>query len=340
MGSSSKSAPAPTPPKKTAAAANSTNLTNAITNAYLGNINEYGPDGSTRFEKTGTESVYDPFTGVTSEIPTFSRYTELSPEQQAIKEQGDATSLNLATLGKDLSGTLGGHLTDNFTLDNESTESRLFELGSKRLDPKFEERQAALETQLSNQGIKRGSEAFDRAMRDFGETRNDAYNQLLLTGRGQAANEQFAEDNQRINQISALMSGGQVSQPNFMGANMPTVANTDVAGLIANNDNARYNRWAQGQASQNDLLGGIMGMGANLMLSDENAKVDIKKVGKVEGENVYSYRYKDDGPKGPKQIGVLAQEVEKRHPNAVVKGSDGYKRVNYGEVFGMGKSYA
>ena len=331
-----KSGPAPTPPKDTATAANSTNLTNAITNAYLGNINEIGPDGSTTVDKTGSESVYDPYTGVTSDVPTFTRTTTLSDMQNQIKGENDQASLNLAGLGNQLSGTLGEQLTDNFTINNESTEARLAELGSKRLDPRFERQRDSLETRLSNQGIKRGSTAFDRAMGSQSETENDAYNQLFLQGRGQASQEQFAEDNQRINQISALMSGGQVSQPNFMGANMPTVANTDVAGLIANNDNAIRQSWQQGQASKNDLLGGIMGMGANLMLSDERAKKDITPVGKIKGQNIYEYRYKGENDNAPKSIGVMAQEAEKANPSAVQTGADGLKRVNYGELFGVG----
>jgi len=329
-------APEPTNPRVTASASNSTNLMNAISNAYIGNISEYGRDGSTRVEQTGSNSVYDPYTRQSYDVPTFSRYTELSANQNAIADQNDAADLNLATLGNRLSGTLGNQLTDNFTINNESTESRLFDLGSKRLDPMFQQRQADMETQLSNQGIKRGSAAFDREMNTFNQGRNDAYNQLALTGRGQAAQEQFAEDNQRINQISALMSGGQVSQPSFMGANMPTIANTDVAGLIANNDAQRYNAWNVNNQNQQNLMGGIMGMGANLMLSDERAKKDIEPVGTIKGQNIYEYRYKGEPDSAPKSIGVMAQEAEKKNPGAVVTGSDGYKRVNYGALFGVG----
>ena len=71
----------------------------------------------------------DPYTGQTYQVPRFSVTTTLSPEQQAIKTQQDGASLNLATLGNDLSGTLGDHLRGNFTIGNESTEARLFDLG-------------------------------------------------------------------------------------------------------------------------------------------------------------------------------------------------------------------
>ena len=63
------------------------------------------------------------------------------------------------------------------------------------------------------------------------------------------------------------------------------------------------------------------------LFSDERVKTDIKKVGKTdEGLNVYTYRYKWGGPP---MMGVMAQEVEKKHPEAVME-YDGIKAVNYG----------
>ena len=58
----------------------------------------------------------------------------------------------------------------------------------------------------------------------------------------------------------------------------------------------------------------------------------IKKIGKLrKGINIYSYNYIDykDLPK-EKQIGVMAQEVEKVMPEAVITRADGYKMVDYG----------
>jgi hypothetical protein len=65
------------------------------------------------------------------------------------------------------------------------------------------------------------------------------------------------------------------------------------------------------------------------MFSDERLKDDIAPVGKLfDGQNVYSYRYKgDDTPR----IGLMAQEVEKRTPEAVVE-IGGYKAVDYGRA--------
>lgn len=321
----SKKAPAPTPPRETSAAATGTNISTAIANAFLTNMNESGPDGTKTFDQTGMTSITDPFTGKTYQVPRFSVTTTLSPEQQRIKAQQDAASLNLASLGNNLSGQLGTQLTGNFKLGNEAVEGRLFDLGRQRLDPMFAQRDEDLRTRLANQGIKPGSQAYDREMGLMGQQQNDAMTQLLLQGRGQATQELLTEDNQRINQISALLNGGQVSMPNFMSpVGVQGAATTDNASIIANSDNARMGQWQANQAAMGSMLGGLGGLFA---LSDERAKTDKDKIGETDdGMGIYSYRYKGTPQK---QIGLMAQEVQKKKPKAVRKGADGLLRVNY-----------
>jgi hypothetical protein len=61
-------------------------------------------------------------------------------------------------------------------------------------------------------------------------------------------------------------------------------------------------------------------------LSDERAKHDIKKVGELyDGQPVYRFKYNGDDKT---QIGLLAQKVEKGHPEAVGL-AGGMKTVNY-----------
>ena len=120
-----KSAPAPTDPKKTSAAQTGTSVSTSIANAYLQNMNETTADGTKTFDQTGDYSFTDPYTNESYTVPRFSVTQTLSEAQQGIKDQNDRASLNLSTLGADLSGTLGNQLTDNFQLGNEETESRL-----------------------------------------------------------------------------------------------------------------------------------------------------------------------------------------------------------------------
>jgi len=333
-------APAPTPPKDVSAATTGTNVSTAIANAYLQNMDETTADGTKTFNQTGTVPIKDPYTGQTYQVPRFSVTQTLSPAQQAIKDQHDNASYNLAELGNNLSGTLGHQLTGNFRLGNEPTEARLFDLGRKRLDPMFAQRDEDLRTRLANQGIKAGTAAYDREMANLGQQENDAYNQLLLSGRGQASQELLTEDNQRINQISALLNGGQVSQPNFMtGASIGAIPTTDNASIIGNYDNAKLAAWQQNQAAIGSMLGGLGGLFAGgadsafngmLALSDERAKTDKKKIAETkDGMGIYSFKYKGDKKT---QIGLMAQEVEKKKPSAVKTGADGLMRVDYGKA--------
>lgn len=81
--------------------------------------------------------------------------------------------------------------------------------------------------------------------------------------------------------------------------------------------------------SQGKGAGNIIGAGLSLasMMSDERAKEDIEHVGSThDGQPIYSFRYKGD-PRT--QMGLMAQDVEQRHPEAVSRGPGGLKMVNY-----------
>jgi len=326
------SKPKPTPAKETSAASTGTNVSTSIANAFLNNPNEITADGTKTVDQTGSFTWTDPYTKQTYTVPRFTTTTTLSDAQKAIKDQQDAASLNLSALGNNLSGTLGKQLTGNFALGNDAVEKRIYQLGSARMNEDNAAASEALRSRLANQGIKAGSAAYNAEMGNFDRGVNDRKNQLLLQARGQASNELLTEDNQRINQISALLNGGQVSQPNFMtggyqGTNIPI---TDNGSIIANYDQQMANRAAQINGSIGGLFGGL---GKIFSLSDRRAKTDIKHVGTVKGQNVYEYRYKSGGPM---QLGLMAQEVEKKVPDAVVTGSDGFKRVNYSKALSLG----
>lgn len=62
------------------------------------------------------------------------------------------------------------------------------------------------------------------------------------------------------------------------------------------------------------LLGGLLGI-----FSDKNEKTDIKKVGSVNGLNMFAYRYKGDPKSYPKVVGPMAQDVEKKFPGSTRK---------------------
>lgn len=212
---------------------------------------------------------------------------------------------------------------------NKAVEDKIDAIGSARLDPMFARQADALATQLANQGIQPGSAAWKAQMDQFGQTKNDAYSQLFLNGNQQAFQQAQATRNQPINEITALMSGSQVSQPNFGATPTTTIPTTDNASLINQNFAQQQQNYQSEMQQRNALLGGLFGLGAAgvYKFSDRRLKKDIKKIGKTnDGQNLYSYRYK--GTDEP-QIGLMAGEVLKRDPSAVAFTPSGLMAVNY-----------
>ena len=153
--------------------------------------------------------------------------------------------------------------------------------------------------------------------------------------------EQYAQRNQPINEISSLLSGSQVSQPNFVNTPGSQIATTDIGGLV--NQNFQNQMQAYGQQSQNanTLIGGVLGAGAGLIRSDERVKNVGDRIGTVFATNedderkklpVYEYAYKDD-PAATRHIGPMAQDVEKVDRKAV-KTIGGVKHLDTRRVMG------
>ena len=64
--------------------------------------------------------------------------------------------------------------------------------------------------------------------------------------------------------------------------------------------------------------------------SDIRLKENIKKIGtSIDGHNIYKFKYLDQDREF---IGVMAQEVMKTHPDAVIKLSSGYYGVDYSQL--------
>jgi hypothetical protein len=74
------------------------------------------------------------------------------------------------------------------------------------------------------------------------------------------------------------------------------------------------------------------------MGSDRRVKEDIVKIGQHPlGLGVYRFRYKSpyDGMYGiGRRVGVMADEVAQKYPEAVSRHSNGHLMVDYGRLFG------
>jgi hypothetical protein len=158
--------------------------------------------------------------------------------------------------------------------------------------------------------------------------------------------QQYAARNQPINEITSLLSGTQVTNPNFVTTPNNQIPTTDVGGLI----NSRFSQDMQSyqQQSQNyqALMGGIFGMlgGVAKMgmgMSDRREKENLDRIATVFAADsggdkhqlpIYAYNFKRD-PAKTRQVGPMAQDVEKITPEAVAN-IGGRKFLDHGQVMG------
>lgn len=330
MGIFKPDTPKPPDPVATAAAQTGENIGTAIANQKLNQTNQVGPDGSVTYSQTGTYKYKDPNTGKEYDLPQTTQTTTLSPDGQIIHDAGNKTSINLANLAVQQSSSLKDLLSKPFDGSNDATESRLLDLGRKRLDPILSDRTEALRTSLSNQGIKLGSTAYDKAMLADTQGKNDAYDNLLLTGHNQAYQEGYANYTNPINIINSLQSGSQVSMPQFSSVPQTQAATTDTAGIINSNYAQQVAAANAAYGGTQSLVGGLFGLGAAAIKSDRRLKKDIIRVGKTAaGYAKYVYRYLFEAPNAPFRKGFMADEVARYVPEAVVH-EDGFLALRYG----------
>lgn len=251
---SSPASPPPAPdPTKTAQAQTASNIATATNQQQLNMVDQTTPYGSLNYSQNGSWG---------NGTPHFSATQTLSPEQQNLYNLGTKTQSNLGQIGVDQSAKVGGILNTPFDV-NSAINTQLSDQATKLLDPVWQRRENDTRSQLLNQGYAQGSEGYNNNMRDFNDSRDRAYSSAQLAGRGQAEQEALTNRNQPLNEISALVSGSQVSQPNFTNTPNASVAPTDVAGITqAGYQNSLVPWQAKNQYNQ-ALMGGLFGLGGS-----------------------------------------------------------------------------
>ena len=322
--------PKPPPPPDLVGAANATaanNLEAARVAAMANRIDQYTPLGQQTFRQVGDNPDH------------WSSRVRLSPDQQRLFDANERISQSLLRTGEHGLNQVARNFRNPFDTSQlpelqVNPGQTAQEAIEARLNPMFDRQQAALDTQLANQGIARGSEAANNAYDDFGRQKNDAYSQAALQGIGvgqqarqQALQEQSFLRNEPLNMVNALRTGNQATMPQFQQAGQQqTTQGADMFGAQnAMFQNALGVNNAQ-RASSDNMMNGLFSLGgAAIMASDRRLKSNIVRIGEYHGHNVYEYDIF-----GERQIGVMAQEVMQTKPEAVLTHPDGYLMVNYG----------
>jgi hypothetical protein len=283
MGQSAPQAPPPPDPYRTAAAEGQSNVQTAIANSVIGNPNTYGPTGSTTYAQSGEMQTITMPDGSTTQVPRYNQTTTLSAPEQNIYDLNARTRQNIGQIGVDQSQRIGDLLgkpvdysdlkldPSSFTADRQRVEQAMYERAAPQLDREL----ASERTRLTNMGFMDGTEAYRGAMDDYNRRINDL--RLGITERGlaeqqgmygmarDAANYEMsrraAERNAPINEITALMSGSQVSMPNAPGYNAPTIAGTGVGQNIYNTAALQQKQYEQQVSQYNQNLAGMYGLG-------------------------------------------------------------------------------
>jgi hypothetical protein len=204
----------------------------------------------------------------------------LSPSQQRLLDYQNATSEGLG----ELTGTgleyVKGMLQDPFTTKNLpslgiNAGQTYQDAYMQRLAPQIQQGRERLEQQLANQGIQLGSEAYDRAMRNYAQKENDlllgATTQGFNTGlsaRQQGFTEAAYQRNEPLNTLNAVRTGAQVTNPTFV--SVPQQATTKGADLLgAATAEGNYNTASANaaQAGQAGMTQGLVSLGSTAIMA-------------------------------------------------------------------------
>ena len=271
MGKGGGSAP---PPPDYAGAARETaagNLDAARANIAANRVNQYTPYGSLEYTMAGEDKYGNPMWSATQKF---------SPEQQQLLDIQNQLSIGTGQLGQKGLGYVEKMISQPF--DTSQLPSLGINAGEtytdaymRRLAPTMQQNRERLEQQLANQGVQLGSEAYDRAIRNFEQKQNDLMLGATTQGfdvgnRARAA--RFGElaymRNEPINTLNAVRSGAQVTSPQFVNPAMQAAtAGPDLLSAAQAQGNAGMNAYNAQMASQNANTQGLYSLGGSALMA-------------------------------------------------------------------------
>lgn len=261
--------------------------------AQAGNmINQYTPQGSVEYGIRGYENG----------TPLWSQTVKLSPEQQAAYNKDVAMNAQLQDVGIQGVGYVQSALNKPLSFENmqkvgtpgeiqQAASDAAYQNAMRYVEPRLQRQQANLENQLANQGITRGSEAWNAAMADAEANRENIYSQAQnaaytagLTGANQAYNQALQGRQQQIseaqtlqqnpiNMLNAVRSGSQMqtsAQPQ-VGTSSPgqlaTWSGPDLLGAATAQGQYQQGLYNAQQAAAGNQTSGLMGLAGTGMMA-------------------------------------------------------------------------
>jgi hypothetical protein len=223
-------------------------------------VNQQTPFGSLTYTQTGVDANGNP---VWSANQTFS--PEVAGTMSQLSNQ----------IGQNISGGFNPQLPSYGINPNEAYTDAIM----RRLEPVQQRQQQQLETRLANQGIMRGSEAYQNAMTDFAQKQNDQLTSAVVGGmqtglqaNQQAYNQALGQYNLPLTQLGAYR---QATSPSYVNPyTQAAVSGPDILGAYTSSEAARIAEMNAEAARQAALTGGLFQLGGSA-LSNPNTIANI-----------------------------------------------------------------
>lgn len=210
--------PPPAPDYQGAAATTAAGNLQAAQQAQQANmVNQYTPYGNLTYSE-------DPTSKYSNGNPSYSSNISLSPTGQALMNYSDQSQLGLGALQNSALQNVQNTMSSPMDLSSvNDVANKAYSNYTARLDPQWQHQDEMTQTQLTNQGLRPGTEAYDNAMRVESNAKNDAYTQAntaAINTMPQTYQLASAQYNQPLNELNAIRTGSQVTNPSFS-ANTP-----------------------------------------------------------------------------------------------------------------------
>lgn len=270
----SPSPPSPPDYAGAAIAQGAANKETAVASSRLNNPNVVNPYGTQTWQEGATEDSR----------PTLTQ--TFSPEQQALYEQSMQTKGLLGGLGTQGAEALQGVIGQNLDFSGapaapgsaEATRQGAYDAIMSRVNEDTTGQRDQRNSDLIAAGIRPGTKAYDDAQNLISRQYNDARQQAILAA-GQEGQRDFTMDTQArkdaiaeilaqrqtpLNEINALMSGSQVTNPFAVpgAAQNSNIAPAPLFGAAQAQGQADMDAFSAQSAGQNAMMSGLFRLGS------------------------------------------------------------------------------
>lgn len=314
-------APNPPDPYATADAQKKAFIDSSLATAGLNRYDEDSPFGSSFWQ---TVDANNRDLGMMNGIQRMRKVTTLNPEEQRILDLSRGNKIALGELAQSKIGEIDNSFGTPFDFSQapgagygvlkrlqalankggpkldeaarQQVQDALYRRETAELDPRFKQEQIDLETQLANQGIARGSEAWRKATNQFSRQKNRTYGDALdrailaggaeqsrlfglksarraqnlgalqnlfglkQAGRNNWLQEQLARRQMPMDELNMLLGQSQgYNVPQFKNPSDINIQAPDIQSLISGDYKNKLDIWGQDQKDSNALAGNIIG---------------------------------------------------------------------------------